>query len=237
MNLVILDVQLQLTANAAVGAYGGGFGGLPPRPVFKGLLGQSTEPWLGYVNVFELPENGGAYVFGSPWGVADLVANFDDPNEKVTFRATPIATADGFWYKNGTGGPGAEGNKLVEANLYIEMTDDALAGQTMTFEGDVLSNTFVAGRAAYIFIKDFAPDYSSFNQTIIPAVPGPFSISLGLDPGLGRHVQYGFQNVGANVWPSDIALAGNVVYGTIPEPGALAMLAIGGLALLRRRPA
>lgn len=209
----------------------------PAAADFTVNVGQSTEPWLGYVNVFELPENGGAYVFGSAWGVPDLVANFDDPNNKVTFRATPIGTGDAFWYKNGTGGPGAEGNKLVEANLYIQMDDDALAGQTMTFEGDVLSNTFVAGREAYIFIKDFAPDYSSFNQTIIPAVPGPFSISLALEPDLGRHVQYGFQNVGANVWPSDIALAGNVVYGTIPEPGALALLAIGGLALLRRRPA
>ena len=30
------------------------------------------------MNVFELPANGGGFVFGSAWGIADLVASFDD---------------------------------------------------------------------------------------------------------------------------------------------------------------
>ena len=31
-----------------------------------------ADPYLGYMNVSELPSNGGAFVFGSGWGTADL---------------------------------------------------------------------------------------------------------------------------------------------------------------------
>ena len=112
------------------------------------------------------------------------------------------------------GGPGQRGNKTMEANLYVELTDDALAGQTFTFEGNIVSNTFTAAHEAFIFIRDFAPDYSAFNETIIPATPGPFSIDLLTDPGLGRHIQYGFQTVGENVWVTDTAPFGSVVITT-----------------------
>ncbi|MBU6328143.1 MAG: hypothetical protein KGQ89_10970, partial [Verrucomicrobia bacterium] len=29
-----------------------------------------------YMNIYELPSNGGAYSFGSPWGVGELNATF-----------------------------------------------------------------------------------------------------------------------------------------------------------------
>lgn len=196
-------------------------------------VGQSTDPWLGYVNVYELPVNGGGYVFGSSWGVPDLVATFDDPNNELTLAPNSIGDADPFWYVGG-GGPGAPGNKVIEANLYIEMTDDALAGQTFNFEGTVQSNTFTAAHESYIFIKDFASDYSSFIETKIPVTPGPFTVTANLDPGLGRHVQYGFQTVGENVWITDVGPFGTAVIATIPEPGALALLALGLVALRRR---
>src|SRR6266850_3785947 len=32
--------------------------------------------WLGYMNVFETPQHGGGFVFGSGWGTADLSASF-----------------------------------------------------------------------------------------------------------------------------------------------------------------
>ncbi|RMF84948.1 MAG: PEP-CTERM sorting domain-containing protein [Planctomycetota bacterium] len=199
-------------------------------------VGQSTEPWLGFMNVFELPINGGGFVFGSPWGVSDLVATFDDPANTLTLSPNTIADPDPFWYIGG-GGPGAPGNKIMEANLYQEFPAGALAGETLTFEGTVLSNTFTPAHNTVIFIKDFAPDFSSFNITTVPAVPGPFSVSMALDPGPGRHVQYGFQTVGVNVWPTDVAPFGNVVIGTIPEPASLSLLALGGLLAVRRRRA
>lgn len=194
----------------------------------------STAPWIGFMNVFELPANGGGFVFGSGWGIPDLVASFDDPNNTLTMSPNTIGDPDPFWYQGG-GGPGAPGNKVMEANLFIQVDDDSLAGQTVTFEGTILSNTYTAAHQGSIFIRDFAPDFSSFTETIVPATPGPFSISLATDPGLGRHVQYGFQSRGENVWITDVAPFGNFVVGT-PEPASLMLLAFGGgMTLLRRR--
>jgi hypothetical protein len=33
-----------------------------------------SASWNGFMNVFELPSNGGGYVFGQSWGTADLTA-------------------------------------------------------------------------------------------------------------------------------------------------------------------
>ena len=198
-------------------------------------VGQSGEPWLGYMNVFELPANGGGYLWGSAWGVADLVATFDDGAGTLTLSPNTIGDADPYWYIGG-GAPGNPGNKLMEANLYIEVSDDSLAGQTVTFEGTILSDTFTAAHESYVFIKDFAPDYSSFIETKVAIDgAGAFSIDLATDPGLGRHVQYGFQTVGENVWITDTAPFGSVVIATVPEPASLALIGLGGLAIAGRR--
>lgn len=187
--------------------------------------------WRGFMNVFEL--DGVTDVFGSPWGVGDLNATFDDGASKLTLSPNTIGDPDPFWYIGG-GAPGNPGNKIMAASLYQEFAAGDLAGETLTFEGTVLSNTFTAAHETTIFIKDFAPDFSSFNVTEIVAAPGPFSIDLALDAGPDRHVQFGFETVGVNVWTTDTAPFGNVMIAT-PEPASLALLSIGGLALLRRR--
>ena len=176
-----------------------------------------SQTWLGYMNVSELPENGGAYVFGSGWGFADLTAVFSGPT--LTLGPNSVNDVNNFWYQNtsGTapdpvnpGGPGQAGNKILEANAYVEATD-VYAGQTLTFDFTVLSNTFTSAHSTIAFIKDFAPDYSSFNIiTSDPLSPGSFSISLPTDPGLGRHVQYGFATTGVNVWITDVAPFGTL---------------------------
>lgn len=194
----------------------------------------SAGPWQGFLNVFELPSNGGAYVFGSPWGVGDLIATFNDGSNKLTLSPNSIGDPDPFWYTP-AGGPGSTGNKIIEANLYQEYTD-VYNGQTLTFQGTVLTNSFTQAHVASIFIRDFAPDYSSFNQSVIPVTPGPFSLSLNADAGLGRHVQYGFQVVGPDVWITDVGPFGNAMISTIPEPTTLALLGLAGLVIVRRRP-
>jgi hypothetical protein len=192
--------------------------------------------WLGYMNVFELPANGGGYVFGSPWAPVDLPATFS--GSVLTLAPNSINDPSPFWYQGG-GGPGHPGNKIMEANFYVETTGP-YAGQTVTFEGVVLANTFTSAHTSYAFIRDFAPDYSSFNQAILALTStGPFSISLATVNDPNRHVQYGFQTVGPDVWITDVGPYGSIQITAIPEPAALALAGMGlpGLWLLARRRA
>ncbi len=184
-----------------------------------------SATWLGFMNVSELPANGGAYVFGGPWGTADLVATFSGP--VLTLAPNTVDPPDGlndaFWYN-----PDGSGNKSMAASMYVE--DDSLVGQSVTFTGQVLSNSFTSAHSTIAFIKDFASDYSSsVVSSVTLTSPGVFSISLNTIPLPGRHVQFGFETTGVNVWHTDVAPFGSLQVAAVPEP---ASLAIGGIALL-----
>ncbi len=167
----------------------------------------ADEEWLGYMNVFERPENGGGFAFGSPWGTADLRATFSD--SALTLAPNTIGDPAPFWYVGG-GGPGSPGDKIMAASMYVEPPGGALAGQSVTFAGTVLENTLTEAHEVTVFIKDFAPDYSSFNVTSAPLVNGEFSIILETLDDPARHVQYGFEMVGVNVWATDAEPFGTV---------------------------
>lgn len=203
----------------------------------------SSAAWLAYMNVFELPANGGGFVFGSNWGIGDLVANFDDGANTLTMSPNTIGDPNEFWYQDPTGtgnpnpgGPGAPGNKIMEANLYQESTG-AYNGQMVTFSGTILSNSFTDAHVARVFIRDFAADYSSSVDVFADAVDGNFSVSLATIADAGRHIQWGIQVRGVNVWVTDTAPFGNLVVSTVPAPGALALVGLGGLVASRRRRA
>lgn len=128
-----------------------------------------------------------------------------------------IGDANPYWYIGG-GGPGAQGNKIMEANLYHEV-NGGLNGVNVVFKGSVTSNSFTSAHTVSVFIKDFAPDFSSYGVTQIAVTPGNFSISLNTDPGASRHVQWGFKVVGSCVWFTDAAGFGSAVISTaIPCP-------------------
>lgn len=171
---------------------------------------------LGFMNVFNLPSDGGAYQFGSPWGTADLTAVYSGSD--LTLGPNCVGDPDPYWYIGG-GGPGAPGNKIMEANMYAEPAG-SLPGVTVTFTGNVLTNTLTSAHVAYAFIKDFAPDFSSFNVTQVPLpTSGSFTISLATINDPARHVQWGFQMVGVNVWITDLAPFGSVTIGPVePTP-------------------
>ncbi len=84
---------------------------------------------LGWMNIWELPVNGGGYVFGSDWGVTDLSSTFNESGSVVTMIPNSIGDPDPFWYIGG-GGPGAAGNKIMGANLFSNVTG-TFAGQTV----------------------------------------------------------------------------------------------------------
>ena len=121
--------------------------------------------------------------------------------------------------------------------MYVEVTG-GLSGQNVTFTGNVLSNTFISPYTSVAFIKDFAPDFSSNVTVSAPLTPGVFSISLATLPGAGRHVQYGFETIGPNVWVTDRGPVGTAQVTAIPEPAVLTMAGIAALCLAacRRRP-
>lgn len=197
-----------------------------------------SHNWLGFMNVFNLPPpNGdGAYQFGSPWGTADLTATFSGPT--LTLGPNSVGDPNPYWYTP-AGGPGSTGNKIMDANMYVEPAG-SYPGQNVTFFGETLSNTLVGnvdangnGWTSVAFIKDFAPDYSSFNIVTAALTPGPFSITLPTINDPARHVQFGFETIGPNVWITDVAPYGNIQ--VVPEPASLLLLAAGALISVRRR--
>lgn len=170
-----------------------------------------ADPYQGFMNVFNLPSAGGAYQFGSPWGTGDLVAVFTGNNLRISPNS--IGDPDPYWYTP-SGGPGSTGNKIMDANMYVEPAG-SLPGVTVNFTGDVLSNNLAASHIAKAFIRDFAPDFSSLNEVsvVLPAGGNSFNLSLATINDPARHVQYGFQTVGPCVWVTDVAAYGAVVVG------------------------
>lgn len=187
----------------------------------------------GFMNVFELNN---AYVFSSGWGIADLNATFPD-SATVNFTPNTIGDPSPFWYTP-SGGPGATGNKNMEANLYHQFTDGDVSGKIVNFQGVVSGYTLQPGWSFKAFIRDFAPDYSSVVETSTPiTTTGSFDLSalISVDP--ARHQQYGLQMYGPNVWFTDVASKGSVTVTAVPEPSTYAVLAFAGCAAaaIRRR--
>jgi hypothetical protein len=194
-----------------------------------------TANWVGYMNVFNIPQNGSAYQFGSSWGTADLCSSW--PGPILTLSPNTIGDPNSYWYTP-SGGPGAIGNKIMDANLYVEQ-NGSFSGQTVTFSGNVLANTLFGhtdalgnGWTSVAFIKDFAPDYSSSVSATAPLSAGLFSISLNTVNDPARHVQYGFETIGPDVWSTDVAPFGSIQITAVPEPATLSLVGLGMLGLI-----
>ena len=162
--------------------------------------------WLGYANVFLT--DGTTYQFGSAWGVADLKSVVNVAANTVTLypNFNTYNAADPYWSN------GAVGNKVFEANTFVE--NNALAGQVLTFSGNVTSNTLNSAYTAVAFIKGLNPatGYSTDVFVSAPLVGGqPFSITTDAAIPAGLVVQYGFTVKGLNANPAQEAALGNVV--------------------------
>ena len=185
----------------------------------------------GYMNVYETPANGGGYLWGSGWGFADLTASYDGFN--LTLGPNSIDDPDPYWYVGG-GGPGHPGNKIMYADAYGQADDGSMAGELVVLSGIVVQNSLTPAHVAKAFLRDFAPDFSSFNETMIdlPA-SGEFTLSIvtGNDP--ARHVQWGFELRGPCVWVTDVAPFGSITIGRL-NPVAIETATFGEIKALFR---
>ena len=130
----------------------------------------------------------------------------------------------------------------MDANFYQESTGP-LAGTTVTFTGLVLGNTLATGPVdalghgwtSVAFVKDFAPDYSSFVSSTVALPPGVFSVSLATIADPLRHVQFGFETIGPDVWAGDPLSVPSVTITAVPEPTSMALAGLGAALLVIRR--
>ncbi|MGS2726455.1 T9SS type A sorting domain-containing protein [Psychroserpens sp. BH13MA-6] len=165
-----------------------------------------TGTGLGFMNVSNLPapDGNGAYEFGSPWGIPDLIAILDTGGNTLTLKPNRIGDPAPYWQGDGTQ---LRGNKIMDANLYIQ--DPALNGTNFTFSGSVSSNTLNnTGIAPYdfqftAFIKVFSADFGTVLASDIvdlSTVSGDFTLTMDATGYTGlENIQYGFQMIGPNI--------------------------------------
>jgi len=185
-----------------------GDGGQGPEEEVVGV--DASASFTGFANVFETPANGGGFVFGSPWGVADIKSVIDTTENTVTlfpnFNTYADNPDDPFWVDQTTG----LGNKTFEGNTFVE--DTSLVGKVITFEGEVESYTLSPDYETRVYIKVFNSDFSELKEVSEPLTEaGPFSITFDNPEAQDAVVQYGFSVTGLNANPADEAALGNVV--------------------------
>ena len=183
------------------------------------VMVSATDNWIAYVNVFETPANGGGYLWGSPWAVADVKTTLDVTENTVTLQPNyglyAADPTDAYWVDQST----MEGNKFLEASTFVE-PGPSFNGSDLTFHGDILSNTLdVTQYEALFFIKalDSLNGYQdALGGTQIYTMPasGSFTVSVSAaDIPSGLIVQYGFSVRGINANPMDENSLGSVVLG------------------------
>ncbi|CAI8226727.1 MAG: Uncharacterised protein [Flavobacteriaceae bacterium] len=175
------------------------------------VVADASAEYLGYANVFETIANGGAFVFGSGWGVADLKTVVDAGAGTVTlqpnFNTYGDNPGDPFWIDPDTG----LGNKQFEGNTFVENNTN-LIGSELTFTGGVASYTLDPAYVAIAFIKVFNADFSVLKLETAPLVAGQdFSITYTNVEPEDTTVQYGYQILGLNANPADEAALGSIV--------------------------
>lgn len=182
----------------------------------------TSSGYSGYVNVFDNPDDttpdcGGGYCFGNSWTITDLAATIGANNVTLspnTNTYTDAVAGDNaarnYWTNSTDGGvtAGPDGNKKMEANLFIE-SSTLFNGNDLTFNGQVTSYTLDSRYQAKFFIKALDPNngYADvFNGSKVIDLPtsGNFTVSAtGAELTTGLIVQYGFAIIGLNANPAD----------------------------------
>jgi len=164
---------------------------------------------VGFVGVFNPADN--AWLWGSAWGVPDLRSDVNDGNNTITLYPNYNLYGSGddpsYWTN------GEFGAKIVECSTYWEGT--GLLGQTITFEGNTLSNSLINAYDAQVFIKVMDATFNMLDYQHEALVGGTaFSVTSHAENfPTAANIQYGFSVKGLNGNPAHLATNGFAVVG------------------------
>ena len=187
-------------------------GNTPPPPTGNSVSVASSDSWSGYVNAFNVSDNG--YAFGFSYTLSDLRATATatsmtlEPNIAIwTAEASNSA-----WFDQGATTQTAL--LYIEASSYIE--DNTLAGSDLTFTGNVSVSDLGSEYTPVAFVKALDPNNgfaTVVNNTADISSTGDFTVSAtAAELTAGFTIQYGFSVTGPLADPADTTL-GSVVIG------------------------
>ncbi len=159
------------------------------------VTAQYNQNWQGWMDVYD--NTGTTHLSGSVWNVADLQTEVNPGWCQLALypNYNTYDPNDPYW-SNGT-----MGNKVLEANTYIE--DPNLVGQNVIFRFDVVAQVLGFGYTAEAFIKVIDPSNNNAvvlhnTLTLIDGAQGIHSVSANVPNTPGLLTQYGFMVRGLN---------------------------------------
>ncbi len=173
-----------------------------------------SQPWIGYMNVFALPVNGGAYEFGFADGTAALQAVFSSTNLVLSPCTNVWETVDTTYVQADGRTPAVD----MDANFYVE--NNALLNTNVIFSGTCSSNTLTlnpepltgVSYTSVAFVKVFDSGYTLLGSVTTNLIAGQFfSIAFNTTIANAAHVQYGFETFGPDASPTNTTLGDVVV--------------------------
>ena len=189
------------------------FGVCPTTATGNSVTVATSQAWNGYVAAFNVSDD--AYAgFGFSYPAADLRATATTTSMTLEPN-TAIWTAEAgnaAWFDQDATEQTAV--LYIEANSYIE--DNSLAGEALTFSGNVSVSDLGSGYTPVAFIKALDPN-SGFatvlNNTVSISSTGDFTVSAtAAELAAGYTIQYGFSVKGPLADPTDTSL-GSIVIG------------------------
>ena len=98
---------------------------------------------------------------------------------------------------------------------------------TFNFPAAGWASTYVSSIKAKLNSTNIDFTSISLNGNPFTIVNGIFSVSLNTINDPTRHVQYGFEVIGPDVWSTDVGNYGNIQVAAVPEPSSLGLLLLG----------
>ena len=180
--------------------------------------------FLGYINFFD---TSGDYISGFAYPTALLRASMN--NGVAVLQPNTDLYIDGPNYNGGYVWTNSDGTPAANLEMDYYIQNDALAGNTLNFNGFVPSDTVDPSYTATAWIEDFVPNYSSVTAVTATLTAGqPFNLSIATTA--GDHIQYGLRLYGLDNSASS-PLTEGAIQVSIPLP-ALAATRAGNTTTL-----